>query len=65
VGIDGAVRGGAGVLPGKVHELVAGENTAGVLHEGEQEVVFVAGEIERLTATADELADGVVVEGGR
>jgi hypothetical protein len=37
-----------GVLPGEVHELVSGEDTARVFHEGEKEVVFVAGEIECL-----------------
>jgi hypothetical protein len=45
--------------------LVACEDTTGVFHEGEEEVVFVAGEVEGLAGAADDFADGVVVEGVR
>ena len=64
VGVDGAVGSSAGVLPGEVHELVACEDTARVFHEGEEEVVLVAGEVEGLACAADDFAEGVVVEGG-
>ena len=65
MGVDGTVGSGAGVLPGEVHELVAGEDAAWVFHEGEEEVVFVAGEVEGLAGAADDFADGVVIEGVR
>ena len=45
--------------------MVAGEDAARVFHEGEEEVVFVAGEVEGLAGAADDFADGVVVEGVR
>src|SRR4051794_41120791 len=53
VGIDGAVERGLGLFPGLLHELVAREDAARLLHEYLQQAELVARECEGRAVVAD------------
>jgi hypothetical protein len=64
VGVYGSVGHGAGVLPGVIEQLIAGEDAAGFFDENEQEFVFVGGEIEGCALELDAHGGGIVMEDG-
>ncbi len=62
MGVDGAVHGGAGVIPSLLEELFAGEDAAGLPEEDREEVLFVGGEFERMAATGHGHGVGLVAQ---
>lgn len=64
MGVYGSVGHGAGVLPGVIEQLIAGEDAAGFFDENEQEFVFVGGEIEGCALELDAHGGGIVMEDG-